>query len=92
MVAADQYLKDKNEDYSTLTQEQYDFQVKEAFSGMELVPNTHRLAMMNQYLHGMDGRLEQGDSLSANGKWMKNFDVVLTNPPLVLKGWRTCNS
>jgi type I restriction enzyme M protein len=31
MVAADQYLKDKTEDYSTLTQEQYDFQVKEAF-------------------------------------------------------------
>ena len=85
MVAADQYLKDKTEDYSTLTQEQYDFQVKEAFSGMELVPNTHRLAMMNQYLHGMDGRLEQGDSLSANGKWMKNFDVVLTNPPFGTK-------
>ena len=85
MVAADQYLKDKNEDYSTLTQEHYDFQVKEAFSGMELVPNTHRLAMMNQYLHGMDGRLEQGDSLSANGKWMKNFDVVLTNPPFGTK-------
>ena len=79
MVAADQYLKDKTYDYSTLDEEQ------EAFSGMELVPNTHRLAMMNQYLHGMDGRLEQGDSLSANGKWMKNFDVVLTNPPFGTK-------
>ena len=85
MVAADQYLKDKTDDYSELSEEKYDFQVKEAFSGMELVPNTHRLAIMNEYLHGMDGRLEQGDSLSANGKWMKNFDVVLTNPPFGTK-------
>ncbi|WP_249906012.1 N-6 DNA methylase [Lactobacillus amylovorus] len=85
MVAADQYLKDKTDKYSTLNEEQEEFQEQEAFSGMELVPNTHRLAMMNQYLHGMDGRLEQGDSLSANGKWMKNFDIVLTNPPFGTK-------
>lgn len=52
---------------------------------MELVPNTHRLAMMNEYLHKMDGDLRQGDSLSANGMWMKNFDVVLTNPPFGTK-------
>ncbi len=85
MVAADQYLKDKYDDYSSLNEEQYNFQVNEAFSGMELVPNTHRLAVMNEYLHGMNGRLDQGDSLSANGKWMKNFDVVLTNPPFGTK-------
>lgn len=85
MVAADQYLKDKTDDYSDLNEEQYNFQVHEAFSGMELVQTTHRLAMMNQYLHEMDGRLDQGDSLSANGKWMKNFDVVLTNPPFGTK-------
>ena len=85
MVAADQYLKDKYDDYSSLNEEEYNFQVNEAFSGMELVPNTHRLAVMNEYLHGMNGRLDQGDSLSANGKWMKNFDVVLTNPPFGTK-------
>lgn len=85
MVAADQYLKDKTEDYSGLSQDQYDFQVHDAFTGMELVPNTHRLALMNEYLHGIDGDLRQGDSLSANGKWMKNFDVVLTNPPFGTK-------
>lgn len=85
MVAADQYLKDQTDDYSTLSPEQYDFQIEDAFSGMELVPNTHRLAIMNEYLHRMDGRLDQGDSLSANGKWMKGFDVVLTNPPFGTK-------
>ena len=52
---------------------------------MELVQDTHRLALMNEYLHDMDGRLELGDSLSAAGKWMKDFDVVLTNPPFGTK-------
>lgn len=85
MVAANQYLRDKTDDYFDLSPEQEEFEKKEAFSGMELVPNTHRLAIMNEYLHGMDGRLDQGDSLSANGKWMKNFDVVLTNPPFGTK-------
>ena len=61
------------------------FQKKEAFTGMELVTGTHRLALMNALLHDIEGRLEQGDSLSSNGKWMKNFDVILTNPPFGTK-------
>lgn len=81
MVAADQYLKDQTDDYFDLNEEEHDFQVHRAFSGMELVPETRRLAMMNEYLHGMDGDLRLGNSLSAEGKWMKNFDLVLTNPP-----------
>ena len=52
---------------------------------MELVKETHRLALMNALLHDMEGRLEQGDTLSSNGKWMKNFDVILTNPPFGTK-------
>lgn len=86
MVAADQYLKLKTDDYSTLDADQEKFQVEEAFSGMELVPNTHRLALMNEYLHGMDGKLVLGDSLSTNGYWMKDFDLVLTNPPFGSEG------
>lgn len=81
MVAANDYLSEKTDEYFDLTQEQREFEKNKAFLGMELVPNTHRLALMNQYLHGMNGRLAQGDSLSAAGKWMKDFDVVLTNPP-----------
>ncbi|WP_176721505.1 HsdM family class I SAM-dependent methyltransferase, partial [Staphylococcus equorum] len=44
-----------------------------------------RLAMMNALLHGIHGKLEVGDSLSSNGEWMKNFDVILTNPPFGTK-------
>ena len=86
MVAADNYLRQKTDDYSSLSSEQEEFQIKEAFSGMELVPNTHRLALMNEYLHGLDGKLALGDSLSTNGMWMKKFDLVLTNPPFGTDG------
>lgn len=85
MIAADRYLKAQTDDYFDLSPEQAEFQKKEAFTGMELVKDTHRLALMNALLHDMEGRLEQGDTLSANGKWMKNFNVVLTNPPFGTK-------
>ena len=85
MVAGKDYKSEQTDEFFDLSQEDRKFEKEEAFSGMELVPNTHRLALMNQYLHGMDGRLDQGDSLSAAGKWMKNFDVVLTNPPFGTK-------
>ncbi|PFT58089.1 N-6 DNA methylase [Priestia megaterium] len=85
MIAADQYLKNKTDDYFDLDPQEAEFQKKEAFTGMELVKGTHRLALMNALLHDMEGRLEQGDSLSSNGKWMKNFDVILTNPPFGTK-------
>lgn len=85
MVTANDYLKKQTDDYFDLSDEEQQFQRHEAFSGMELVPTTHRLALMNEYLHDIDGRLEQGDSLSAAGKWMKDFDVILTNPPFGTK-------
>ncbi|HFR4168441.1 TPA: N-6 DNA methylase [Bacillus cereus] len=85
MIAADHYLKTKTDDYFDLDPQDAEFQKKEAFTGMELVKETHRLALMNALLHDIEGRLEQGDTLSSNGKWMKNFDVILTNPPFGTK-------
>ncbi|HDR7621174.1 TPA: N-6 DNA methylase [Bacillus mycoides] len=85
MIAADHYLKNKTDDYFDLDPQDAEFQKKEAFTGMELVKETHRLALMNALLHDMEGQLEQGDTLSSNGKWMKNFDVILTNPPFGTK-------
>lgn len=85
MVAANDYLSDKTDEYFDVSGDERTFERKKAFSGMELVPATHRLALMNQYLHDMDGKLVLGDSLSTSGKWMKNFDVVLANPPFGTK-------
>lgn len=85
MIAADQYLKNKTDDYADLTAEQAAFEIKEAFSGCELVHDTHRLALMNAMLHGIEGPIYLGDTLSNFGKRFKDYDVVLTNPPFGTK-------
>ena len=85
MIAADAYVKSISDDYCVLTEKQAEFQVKEAFTGGELVHETHRLALMNAMLHNIEGRIVLGDTLSESGKAMTGYDVVLTNPPFGTK-------
>ena len=85
MIAADAYVKRLSDDYCDLTEKQAEFQVKEAFTGGELVHETHRLALMNAMLHNIEGRIVLGDTLSESGKAMTGYDVVLTNPPFGTK-------
>jgi len=85
MIAADQYLKEKHYNYFEQRTEQQDFQKKDAFTGIELVPDTHRLALMNAMLHGIEGQIIQTDSLSSDGKQFRDYDVILTNPPFGTK-------
>lgn len=60
-------------------------QIQGSFSGVELVPDTHRLALMNAYLHNVPANIECMDSLSQSAKKFKDFDVILTNPPFGTK-------
>lgn len=85
MIAADQYLKEKTDDYFSLGEKERNFQIYDAFSGCELVQDAHRLALMNAKLHGMESAIELGDTLSDIGKSMRNFDGVLANPPFGTK-------
>ena len=85
MIAADHYIKNKTDDLFDLELDEQEFQRKEAFSGCELVHDTHRLALMNAMLHDIEGKIYLGDTLSNLGKQMKNYDVVLSNPPFGTK-------
>ncbi|MGN1174191.1 MAG: N-6 DNA methylase [Roseburia sp.] len=85
MIAADAYVKAHTDDLFTLDSEQQAFQKKEAFTGGELVHETHRLALMNAMLHDIEGKIYLCDTLSNQGKQMNGFDVVLTNPPFGTK-------
>lgn len=85
MIAADRYVKEHTDDLFDLTAEQQAFQRNQAFTGGELVHETHRLALMNAMLHDIDGNIQLGDTLSNAGKSMKGYDVVLTNPPFGTK-------
>ena len=85
MISADHYLKSKTNDYFKLDDKQRKFQEEEAFSGVELVGDAHRLALMNARLHGMESRIYRNDTLTEFGKGLKNFDGVLANPPFGTK-------
>ncbi len=86
MIAADKHIKEQTDNLFGLgSVEKIEFQQKKAFTGCELVHDTHRLALMNAMLHDIEGEIVLGDTLSNAGKSMKGFDVVLTNPPFGTK-------
>ncbi len=78
---------DENGDnrYFELSDEKVDRQNKEMFFGIELVHDTHRLAKMNAYLHGLECNIRLGDALSGESVGYKGYDVILTNPPFGTK-------
>lgn len=85
MIAANQYLRVKHDNYFDLNAQDRKFQKEEAFSGVELVPDAHRLALMNARLHDMESTIHLGDTLSKLGKEQKGYDGVLANPPFGTK-------
>ena len=85
MIAANQYLLEKYDYLYTLEGKSRTFQVEEAMSGVELVGDAHRLALMNARLHGMESRIFLGDTLTDLGKKLKGYNGVLANPPFGTK-------
>lgn len=85
MIAADHYLRSKTDSYFHLSEKERNFQTTQAFSGVELVPDAHRLALMNARLHGMESTIHLNDTLTEFGKNLKDFDGVLANPPFGTK-------
>ncbi|WP_230661067.1 class I SAM-dependent DNA methyltransferase [Psychrobacter sp. I-STPA10] len=89
LIAANEYIKRQTDDYYDLSAAQIKFQKNKAFVGVELVPSTRRLALMNCLLHGIEGGSEgdsegvvlQGNSLGQVGASLNRADVILANPP-----------
>ena len=85
LIAADRYIKEHTDDLYKLSKEEVFFQRHNAFVGAELVPDTHRLCLMNLLLHGIEGGVELADTLSPDGERLPKADLVLTNPPFGTK-------
>ena len=85
LIAADRYIKDRTNDLYDLPERQIKFQCDQAFLGMELVPSTRRLALMNCLLHGMEGDDEGvvhvGNTLGSAGSGLPKSHIILSNPP-----------
>lgn len=85
MISANEYLRERTDGYFKLSTKDKKFQETKAFSGCELVQDAHRLALMNAKLHGLESSIMMADTLSEEGKKMKDFDGVLANPPFGTK-------
>jgi type I restriction enzyme M protein len=89
LIAADTYVKRHTDDHFTLGLAAQEFQKTKAFVGIELVPETRRLALMNCMLHDIEGvgegAVRIGDALSADGEKLPKAHVILTNPPFGTK-------
>lgn len=85
LITADRYVKAQTHDLFDLPEPVQEFQRARAFVGVELVQDTHRLALMNMMLHDIDSEVFMGDTLSPDGERLPKADVVLTNPPFGTK-------
>lgn len=91
LIAAHHYLREYH-DFNSLTEKQQRKLRRNTFYGMEHVQDTHRLALMNLMLHGIDsdpeaGGIRYGDTLSPDGQALGQVGatLVLTNPPFGTK-------
>ncbi|MCG9661309.1 HsdM family class I SAM-dependent methyltransferase, partial [Vibrio mediterranei] len=89
LISAHKYIKENTNDLYDLsgknglpTREE---QIKKYYVGIELVPNTRRLALMNCLLNGIegekDGAIHLGNALGKSGTDLESADVILANPP-----------
>jgi type I restriction enzyme M protein len=86
LIEADRYIKGTTNNLFDLDDDDVDFQMQKAFVGLELVPETRRLALMNCLLHDIEGdenegAIRVGNTLGAAGENLPKADVILTNPP-----------
>lgn len=95
LIAAHHYLKESY-DLDALTEAQQRKLRCATFFGMEHVQDTHRLALMNLMLHGIDsdgdlgpavGGIHYGDTLGPDGEELARAGatLILTNPPFGTK-------
>ncbi|WP_254786878.1 class I SAM-dependent DNA methyltransferase [Methylomonas sp. LWB] len=89
LISAHHYIK-QHHDISALNEFDYDQYQHKTFYGMEFVPDTRRLAMMNLMLHDLaiddqHAGILFGDTLSNEGKQLPQASLILANPPFGTK-------
>jgi type I restriction enzyme M protein len=89
LIAANQYIR-QHSDPDSWTEAQQRKYRRSTFYGMEHVQDTHRLALMNLMLHGLESDpqaagIRYGDTLSPEGEALPKATLMLTNPPFGTK-------
>lgn len=85
LIAANRYIREQS-DLSVWTEAQKVKYRQNTFYGMEHVQDTHRLALMNLFLHGLEwdpsaAGIRYGDTLSPDAAALPKATLILSNPP-----------
>jgi type I restriction enzyme M protein len=90
LIAADRYIRTHRKS-DKWTEAQQAKHRRSTFYGMELVQDTHRLALMNLMLHGLESDpaasgIRFGDTMAEEGQTqLPKATLILTNPPFGTK-------
>ena len=89
LIAAHHYIT-THEDVFSWPENKAQAYYERTFHGMELVPDTHRLALMNLMLHGLANDptrsgIRLGDTLSSDYQKLGKASLMLSNPPFGTK-------
>lgn len=85
LISANRYIRENSAPDSWTKKQQQKYR-SNTFYGMEHVQDTHRLALMNLMLHGLEfdpqgAGIHYGDTLSPEGEALPKATLILTNPP-----------
>ena len=88
-IAVARYIRDHGDPDGWTAAQQHKF-YRSTFYAMEHVQDTHRLALMNLMLHGLESDpagagVRYGDTLSPEGQALPKATLILTNPPFGTK-------
>lgn len=82
LIAADSYIRAATDDYFDLDPQAQQFQINRAIQGVENVPGTYRLLLMNLALHGVGtDKIDLASTLSPHGAHVEDAGLILANPP-----------
>jgi len=79
LIEAYEHILEKNNEGLDLSREERNKLSEKNLSGVELVPETRRLGLMNMVLHDLYGDIRRDNSLQNPPS--ERFDVILANPP-----------
>ncbi|UWQ20123.1 type I restriction-modification system subunit M [Jannaschia sp. W003] len=85
VVAAHRKIFEENNEFFGLDDGVATRQIRDCYTLAELVPDTHRLCLMNLMLHGIEGDAKSLDTMTGEGASLPKADLVLSNPPFGTK-------
>lgn len=94
LVEASEHIREQYEDEFENDEELQEFIEREfLFTGQELNPTITGIAKMNMALHGLDGSIRRGNSLTnpqftKESDELEKFDYILANFPFSQRGWK----